>query len=107
MAITQTQTTSIDKTLRLANGSYADDAASPAAFSTTVGFTPRYVCIVNQTTLDQYEWFEGMTAAHAIKTVAAGTRTAPTSGGITVTGGTITLATAPAQNNQLRWVAQG
>jgi hypothetical protein len=106
MAIVQTQTNAVAE-ISFANGSYADDAGSPAAFSVTVGFTPRYVKIVNQTTRDMYEWFEGMTAAHAVKTVAAGTRTAETSGGITVSGGVITLATAPAQNNQLRWVAQG
>ena len=103
MAITSSQTNAVENGKR-ATGSHLDDAASPAAISVTVGFTPRYVLCLNQTTRVQFEWFEGMTAAHALKTVAAGTRTAETSGGITVSGGTITMP-APAQNDQIRWVA--
>jgi hypothetical protein len=104
MTITATQSNA-QEISRVAQGSHADDAGSPAAISVTVGFTPRYVLCLNQTTRVQFEWFEGMTAAHALKTVAAGTRTAETSGGITVSGGTITMP-APAQNDQIRWVAR-
>ena len=104
MTITATQSNAAETT-RVAQGSHTDDAASPAAISVTVGFTPRYVQCVNQTTRVGYEWYEGMTAAHAIKTAAAGTRTAETSGGITVSGGTITMP-APAQNDVVRWVAR-
>ena len=104
MPITQSKT---DTTFvgQFASGSYADDAASPAAMSITTGFTPRYIRVINQTTNAQYEWYEGMTTAHMIQTVAAGTRTAPTSAGFTVTASGFSLATAPAQNNQLRWIA--
>jgi hypothetical protein len=104
MPITQSKTDStfIDQ---FASGSYADDAASPAAMSITTGFTPRYIRVINQTTNLQYEWYEGMTAGHMIQTATAGTRTAPTSNGFTVTSHGFTLATAPAQNNQLRWQA--
>lgn len=104
MTITSAQTNAIEMS-RVATGSHADDASSPAAVSVSVGFTPRYVLFLNQTTRVQYEWFEGMTAAHALKTAANGTRTAETSGGITVSGGTITMP-APAQNDQIRWVAR-
>ena len=90
---------------QFASGSYADDAASPAAMAVTTGFTPRYIRVINQTTNIMYEFYEGMTTAHMIQTVAAGTRTAPTSGGFTVTSNGFSLATAPAQNNQLRWQA--
>ena len=104
MTITSTQTNAVENN-DVATGSYADDAGSPAAISVTVGFTPRYVQVVNQTTRVMFEWFEGMTAAHAIKTVAAGTRTAETSGGITVAAGGVLTLPAPAQNDQIRWRA--
>ena len=104
MAITQTQSAALLDAPQVANGSFLDDAASPAAISITLGFTPKYVRVVNQTTRVMYEWFEGMTAAHALKTVAAGTRTAETSGGITVTSKGFS-APAPAQNDQIRWQA--
>jgi hypothetical protein len=104
MAITSTQTDAVQNPY-FASGSFADDAGSPAAMTVDVGFVPRYVNMTNQTTRVMMEWFDGMTAAHAIKTVAAGTRTAETSGGITVsTGGTVTFP-AVAQNDQVRWQA--
>jgi hypothetical protein len=104
MTITATQSNAQEST-RVAQGSHLDDAGSPDAISVTVGFTPRYVQVVNQTTRVTFEWYEGMTAAHAVKTIANGTRSAETSGGITVSGGTITMP-APAQNDQIRWVAR-
>lgn len=104
MAIIQTQSAALRDAPLMANGSYLDDAGTPAAMSITLGFTPKYVRVVNQTTRVMHEWFEGMTAAHSIRTVAAGTRTAETSGGITVTAKGF-AAPAPAQNDQVRWQA--
>lgn len=91
---------------RYANGSYTDDASSPAAMAIKLGFKPRYIRMVNQTTRVMFEWFDGMTSAHAIKTVAVGTRTAETSGGIVVAGDKVTFPAA-AQNDQVRWDAMG
>jgi hypothetical protein len=103
MPITSTQTNASDNPY-LASGSYADDAGSPAAMSIDVGFTPRYVQMVNQTTRVMNEWFSGMTSGHAVKTLAAGTRSNEASGGIVVsTGGEITFP-AVAQNDQVRWL---
>ena len=104
MAITAS-TSSAAQMLRMANGSYHDDAASPAAAVAELGFKPRYVRIENVTDRIALEWFEGMTSGHALKTVAAGTRTAETSGGVSVAGANISFA--PAQNKQYRWVAFG
>ena len=92
--------------LQTATGRSVDDAATPAAISLTVGFTPRVVRVTNATTRVMNEWFDGMAADSAIKTVAAGTRTLETSGGITVSGGSITLP-APAQNDVVYWQAEG
>lgn len=99
MAITSTQTDAVDNT-RLATINHFDDAASPAAASYDVGFRPRYVRVDNVTDRIMLEWYDGMTSAHAVKTLAAGTRSLETSGGVTVSGGTIGFA--PLQNKQYR-----
>lgn len=107
MAVTQSQTN--NHVQNVAVGSYLTDGTA-AAITITTGFTPRYVRVINQTSRDMMEWFEGMTAAHGIKTVAAGTRTAVTSNGITssTNGFVIGLDTdVNVTNEQLRWVAFG
>ena len=91
MPITSTVTPAQELT-RLTSISHLDDAGSPADASYTVGFVPRYVRVDNVTDRTVLEWYEGMTSAHAAKTVAAGTRTLETSGGVTVSGGTIGFA---------------
>lgn len=53
-----------------------------AALNVVCGFVPRRVLCFNITSRDALEWQDTMTAGHAIKTVAAGTRTAITTGGI-------------------------
>jgi hypothetical protein len=81
------------------------DTGTVAATAFTVGFRPRIVRVVNETSRDMMEWFEGMTNAHGVKTVAAGTRTKVTSNGITVsaTGFTVGLDTdVLVTNEQLR-----
>lgn len=104
MAITSSSTTGSEM-LRMANGSHLDDAGTPAAAAIALGFSPRYIRVENQTDRIMLEWFEGMTTAHAIKTVAAGTRTAETSGGITVSDDDVGFAVT--QNKQYRWIAFG
>lgn len=99
MAITSTQTNAVENT-RLATINHFDDAASPAAASYDVGFRPRYVRVDNVTDRIMLEWYEGMTSAHAVKTLAAGTRSLETSAGVTVAGDTIGFA--PLQNKQYR-----
>ena len=104
MAITATVTNSTELT-RLATINHLDDAGSPAAASYRVGFKPRYVRVDNVTDRIMLEWYEGMTSAHAVKTVAAGTRTLETSGGVTVSGDTIGFAVT--QNKQYRVQVMG
>ena len=102
MAITATTTPAAER-IQMASGSYMDDAGSPAAATIQLGFTPRYVRVEDQTNRILLEWYEGMTDGHAIKTVAAGTRTAETSGGITVNERSMSFPVT--QNAQYRWVA--
>jgi len=60
------------------------DAATAAAHTLTVGFTPRVVRIHNLTDRISDEWFEGMADASSLHTIATGVRTLETSAGITV-----------------------
>jgi hypothetical protein len=99
MAITANQTNAVETT-RLATISHLDDAGSPAAASYDVGFRPRYVCVDNVTDRIKLEWCEGTTSAHSVQTVAAGTRTLITSGGITVANDVIGFPVL--QNKQYR-----
>lgn len=68
-----------------------------AAADTTLnfGFKPRLVQFINLTDRITDEWYEGMAAGYALHTVAAGTRTLVTTGGITVNAdGTVTIPAA-------------
>lgn len=109
MAITQSQSIQPASVVNVAAGRYLDTGTA-AAFSLTTGFRPRYVKVINNTSGDQIEWFEGMTAAYGFKRVAAGTGSQVTSNGITVsaTGFTIGLDTdINVTNEQLSWIAIG
>ena len=94
-----------DNADRLVTISHFDDAGSPAAASYNLGFIPRYVRVDNVTDRILNEWYSGMTSDHAVKTVAAGTRTLETSAGITLSGTTIGFPCL--QNKQYRVVAFG
>jgi len=101
MAITSTGSSGTDR-VKMASGSHFDDAGTDAA-DISLGFTPRYVRVIDVTTGTMLEWFEGMTTAHAVKTVIAGTRSAITSAGITVVGRKMGFPVAT--DSQYRWVA--
>ena len=106
MAITSTQTN--DHVKNMAVGRYLDTGTA-AAFTITTGFKPRYVKVVNVDSGDMIEWYEGMAAASACKTVGAtGVRTKITSLGITVSenGFTVGLDTdINVTNEQISYVA--
>jgi hypothetical protein len=94
------------------SGKIVTDAGSPAVAQTVdVGFTPRVVRIkvTAGTNPDMYEWFEGMTAAHAIVTTGStGVVTKITSAGITVAAGQITFgATIMVASETFYWEAVG
>lgn len=108
MAVTQSLTQSGVRN-NVAVGRYITSSTA-AAITITTGFKPRYVKVINETSGDQEEWFEGMTAAYAFKKVAAGTTATITSLGITVAddGFVIGLDTdINVINEQLSWIAIG
>lgn len=110
MATTQSLTNSAGVS-NVAVGSYIIESGdTAAAIALTIGFQPRYVRVVNETSGDVEEWFEGMTDAYAVKRVAAGTNAQITSLGITPSsrGFTIGLDTdINVKAEQLRWLAIG
>jgi hypothetical protein len=117
MAVTQSQSKVPASATNIAVGSYLDTGTA-AAITITCGFKPRYVCVYNVTAastgLVKMEWFEGMTAAHGIKTNDEGTSetgiTKITSLGITVSdsGFVIGLDTdLNVTSEQLHWMAIG
>ncbi len=108
MSVTSTQTQDAGMVKR-AVGRYIDTGTA-AAFNITCGFKPRYVRVINLTDREEIEWFEGMADASALKTVAAGTRTLPTTLGITplANGFTVGLDTlVNVASKQMSWIALG
>lgn len=84
------------------------DAAAAAATTFTCGFTPRIVRFRNVTDRISDEWYEGMTAASSIHTVAVGTVTLETTNGITVTANGFTVtATTMVASKTFAWEAIG
>ncbi len=97
MTITATVKNAIEAT-KVTSINHTDDAASPAAASYKLGYVPRYVCVMNVTDRIRQEYFVGMAANNFINTTAAGTTTLATSGGLAVSGDTITF---PVVQNKL------
>src|SRR3990167_8032827 len=109
MAITSSQVKNSASVMQMAVGSYITSSTA-AAIAITTGFKPLWVRVINETSGDMYEWYHGMAAAEAIKTVAAGTRSIITTLGITQNsnGFTVGLDTdVNVINEQLSWMAQG
>ena len=108
MAITSTQTRR--HVFNIAVGRYID-TGTVAAFTITTGFKPRYVRVQNlAASAVTFEWFEGMTAAYALKTAVAGDKTIVTTNGITVSASGFTLGLDTSiniTNEQLSWIAIG
>ncbi len=92
---------------QIATGRYLD-TGTVAAYTFTLGFKPRYIHVINNTSRDEGFWFEGMADASINKRVAAGTGTLVTSNGITVsnTGFTFGLDTdLNVSNEQVSFLA--
>jgi len=109
MAITQSQSIQPASVTNVAAGRYITDGTA-AAFIITVGFQPRYVHVINNTSRDEIVWFEGMADASANKRIAAGTGTLITTLGITVSSSGFTVGLDTDINvvdEQLSWIAIG
>lgn len=109
MAITSTQSKVPAGVNNVAVGRYLTSSTA-AAFKITTGFKPRYVHVINNTSGDEEEFFEGMTDAHAFKKVALGTTAEITSLGITPAADGFTVGLdldINVINEQLSWIAIG
>lgn len=89
-----------------ASGSFTSDNT---ATTVKLGFTARWVKVVNTTDVIVWEKIEGMAAANSVKTVTAGTTTIDTGSAILINAdGTITLSsTAVGNSKAISWVALG
>jgi hypothetical protein len=109
MAVTSTQSSMGVRSNR-AVGRYIDTGTA-AAFTITTGFKPRVVRVYDVDSGDMLEWFEGMAAASARKTLGAnGNVSLITTLGITVSehGFTVGLDTdVNVTSEQISWVAEG
>lgn len=108
MAITTNTQSNSNGVVNRAFGQVVTDGGAAAAATFTLGFAPRKVRFVNLTDRIQDEWFEGMSAANSLHTVAAGTVTLETTNGITVSGNTFTVtATTMVASKSFFWEAIG
>jgi hypothetical protein len=87
MALTTNTLSQAESIANLTVGQVVTDAGAAADTTFPIGFTPRYVCFENLTDRIKLEWYEGMAANSAIRTVAAGTRTLDVSSGLTINAG--------------------
>lgn len=89
---------------QFSSGSFTSDNTATIV---TIGFTPRWVKVVNSTDTIVWEKIEGMAAANCVKTVAAGTTTIDATSAILInTDGTFTISAAASGNAKaLSWVA--
>lgn len=84
-----------------ASGKFTADGT---AITVTVGFTPRYMQVYNETDVITWEKFEGQPAANSHKTIAAGTKTADTGSAIVINADkTVTLSTTCAPSGKVMY----
>lgn len=75
--------------VNFANGYYTGD--SSGAFGLTIGFTPRYVKVINMTDAITWEYIEGMAATDSLKTAANGTLSVDTTTAILTNAASFTV----------------
>ena len=113
MTITATQSPPSALGCQFTSGAYLDTAVAADA-TITIGFTPRYVKVINITDRIAIEWWKDALSASAdtcIKTAANGTVTLETTNkGIVVTAGAFKISSNATlavlvNSKQLAWVA--
>jgi hypothetical protein len=88
---------------RMTTGQFTTDATTAA--SITLGYTPRYIQIVDETTQAFYVWNENNAAVDILKVADAGTLTLDTTQVITSSDNGFTFV--PEANKTYDWVAFG
>jgi hypothetical protein len=96
--------------VRMATGRYLDTGTVAAYTFSDLGFKPRFVHVINNTSSDELTWIEGMGDATGLKRLLNGTGSALSSLGITVSerGFTFGLDTdLNVTSEQVSWLALG
>lgn len=107
MAITATQSNPLN-TMRFSSGSHLDSATTPEALVVSLGYTPRYVQVYNETDGLVVEYLEALAATKTKKTGADGAITLAVDSAIVVSQKGFTfLKSLTVQNKQYRWFAIG
>jgi len=89
--------------VNMATGSFT---GAGAAVEVDLGFTPRYIKIIDEDNVITWEKLTGLAAANSVKTVTAGTTTVDTGSAITIDdGGFSVSATLAASSANIVWVA--
>ena len=100
--------TSFSESFGIVNFSSGSFTGAGNAVDIQVGFTPRYVKIVNWTDNITWEWLDGAPSTNALKSIAAGTNTVDATSGITVDLRNVYLTAALAANSsKFSWLAFG
>ena len=97
-----TQTNAAEMT-RMASGQFT--TADTTTASLTIGFTARYIQIVDETTQETYTWIDVMGATDVLQRVDAGTAAMDTTQVITVGNNGFTFV--PKASKTYDWVAMG
>ena len=91
----------------IARGSCGFLTGDGTQLSVTLGFKPKHVIFINVTDRDRYEWIDGMDANTTLKSVAAGTTTADTTGAIiAVEKGFTVPAAVNISGKKISWFAE-
>ena len=89
--------------LRMTTGQFTTDATDTATI--TLGFQPRFVEIIDETTQETYIWVDVMAAVDILQRVDAGTAAMDTTQVLTASGRSFTFV--PKANKTYDWVAIG
>lgn len=104
MAITYVAQTNPSQAMQIATGQFTSDGSAGTA-SITLGFSPRFIRIVDETTQEDYTWIDVMGAVDVLQRVDAGTAAMDTTQLVTASGRTVTFVTKASKTYD--WVAIG
>lgn len=78
----------------IATGAFTGDGATTAV-PVAIGFTPVYVKLIDMSTLEYFEWVQGMATTDSIKVVGSGPTAAVDSTSAILTNGQVVSASEP------------
>lgn len=108
MALVLNTQSNADGVSNIATGHVTTDSGTAVDTTFGLGFTPRKVVFINLTDRITDEWYEGMVSGASLHTIAAGTRTYVSTGGITIGDKSFTIPAALIlASKEFAWEALG